>query len=366
MMLLGFALLAVVLAGLLEWWLCGHSLDYVQENLYPEQSLVEPDELFYLRISLKNTGRWTVPYLRVSLYFPRGFRLHDEAHARPDADRRTSSVTYSVWLRPHQELYLRVPVSVERRGRYVLCPLTVNGGDFLGITEQVRELRRFNEIVVAPKAAPEQALQPLRGGVLGETPVRRFLYEDPILTAGCRPYTGREPMRRISWTQSARGRGLMVKQADYTTEPLVTVLVNAETLQGDNAQAEGCFSLARTVCELLERQATPYELATNAMLEYGSTAHMAYVGLRDPMKLKRGLGEAHLRRAKEILGRALCRADMPGERFLLRAVGEGEMHSRILITTKDGMPPPEAIARVRAASGGALQILTPQEGGTTA
>ena len=42
-------------------------------------------------------------------------------------------------------------------------------------------------------------------GFLGDVSVRRFIYEDPVLTTGFREYTGREPMKHISWTQSARG-----------------------------------------------------------------------------------------------------------------------------------------------------------------
>ena len=45
------------------------------------------------------------------------------------------------------------------------------------------------------------------GGFLGELSVNRYLYEDPILTAGYRPYTSGDPMRSIAWKQSVRGTG---------------------------------------------------------------------------------------------------------------------------------------------------------------
>lgn len=57
------------------------------------------------------------------------------------------------------------------------------------------------------------------GGFLGELSVNRYLYEDPILTAGYRSYTSGDPMRSIAWKQSVQGQGLMVKKWDYTTEP---------------------------------------------------------------------------------------------------------------------------------------------------
>lgn len=359
-----FALALVGLAALAEWWLCAHGLDSVREDLYPEQGVVEPDEVFCLCIRLRNMGRWPVPYLRASLLLPREFVPQDMAHARQDRDQKFYTVSYSVWLRPRQEAVLRVPVRVPRRGRYVLDRLTVRGDDFLGLTGPLRQLERFNEIVVAPRAVPEPAVQALLGGVLGDVSVNRFLYEDPILTVGCREYTGREPMKQIAWAQSARGRGLLVRQADYTTEPSVTVLVNVEMPVSAQraAQLEACFSLARTVCQILEKRGVPYALATNSMLETGRLAgRTARTGTQGGMEVKRGLGEAHFRRALEVLGRATGQADRPGGLFLERAAGEGGVHSRILITPEAGMPEAGALARLRAASGGSLQILTPQE-----
>lgn len=365
MTMLVFALLVVALALLLEWWLCRYGLRAVQEEFCPEQSVVEPGETVWLRVRLKNTGRLLLPYLRASLVFPPGIIPCDEGHARQDVDRQFVAVSYSVWLKPRQERDLRIPVRIPRRGRYILPRLTVKGGDFLGVAEPLRELNRFNEVVVAPAPAPEPPVQLRLGGLLGDLSVNRFLFEDPILTAGCREYTGREPMRQISWAQSARGRGLMVKQPDYTTEPVVTVLVNvAVRSTGLGGQVEECFSLARTVCAVLERRMIPYSLALNSVLEYGRTNHMAYAGGQNPAKLKQGLGETHFRRALELLGRATSRVDLPGEPFLLRAAGEGGVHCRILITTRDGMPPAGAVAQLRAASGGELLVITPQEEAT--
>lgn len=353
MMGLLFILALAALAGGLEWWLRGHSLDTVREDLYPEKTVADPGEVFDLRICLRNTGRWPVPYVRASLFFPQEIR----SHAVQEGERTANSVSYAARLRPHQELTIRAPVSIARRGLYVLPRLTVRGGDFLGVDEQTRELMRFNEVVIAPAPAPEQPVQALLGGLLGDVSVRRFLYEDPVLTAGYREYTGREPMKQIAWAQSARGRGLMVRQPDYTTDPVVTVLVNTELRDaGQFAQREACLSLARTVCQILERQAVPYEMETNASLDY-----VAQVGNRGLLKLRRGLGEAHFRQALEILGRARERVRMSGEALLTRAAGCDGVHSRILVTTADGMPPEEALARLRTASGGRLVVLTPQE-----
>lgn len=355
-----FVLALAALAAALEVWLCRHSLDTVREDMYSERHVADPDEVFYLRIRLRNAGRWPVPYLRASVYFPREILPHDTAHVRQEVQegsKTVRTVSYATRLRPWQEQVIRVPISIPRRGQYLLPRLTLRGGDFFGVTEQSRELMRFNEVVIAPKPAPEQPVLAILGGILGDISVNRFLYEDPILTVGYREYTGREPMKQIAWAQSARGRGLLVKQPDYTTDPVVTVIVaTAQRALGPDPQLEECLSLARTVCHILERQAVPYDLEANAAL-----GNVAQIGSQGQLHLRQGLGEAHFRQALVILGRATGWVRLRSDPFVEQVSHKGGVHSRILVTTQEGMPSAGALARLRAASGGRLQILTPQE-----
>ncbi len=68
------------------------------------------------------------------------------------------------------------------------------------------------------------------GGVIGDISVNRFIFEDPMLTVGFSEYTGREPMRDISWTQSARLGRMMVKNYDHTVDLSVTILLNVQSV----------------------------------------------------------------------------------------------------------------------------------------
>ena len=78
-------------------------------------------------------------------------------------------------------------------------------------------------VVIPPRCENSNVLRTL-GGFLGDISVRRFILEDPLLTVGFREYTGREPMKSISWTQSARVGRPLVKQYDHTVDATVTVL----------------------------------------------------------------------------------------------------------------------------------------------
>ena len=61
--------------------------------------------------------------------------------------------------------------------------------------------------------------------------MNRFIMEDPVLRLGYRDYTGREPIKQISWTQTARMGRMMVSCQDYTVERTVTVMLNRTQLR---------------------------------------------------------------------------------------------------------------------------------------
>ena len=94
--------------------------------------------------------------------------------------------------------------------------------------------------------------------------------EDPISVNGYREYTGEEPMRQISWKQSAAHNALVVKRFDPVWQRSVLIALDTQ-LHGDFDeyidQQELCFSLARTVCEHLEQRRIGYELVTNAAIK---------------------------------------------------------------------------------------------------
>ncbi len=358
--MIAFVLLLVVLALLAQRSLSRGTRQRLSVTLHPEAPVAEPDRVFHLVLTVQNSSRRFVPFLRMSLYLPGEIQPMDLHHWRKDPDGRGGTLAHSAWLHPGQQLTLRIPLQIHHRGRYVFHRLHLYAGDFLGIQEEAWQLERFNEIVIPPTEAPELPLSPAMGSFLGNVSARRFILEDPILTTGFRPYTGREPMKSISWTQSARGQGLMVKSYDYSTEPRVSVLLNnAQPRSADPEELEDCYRLARTVCRLLEDRRIPYDLCTNAIPAGG------WADANHPT-VPQGLGAQHLERVLELLGRATHGAQCSAQTFALRCADSGTTCGRILITPTAGMPPESALTRLREVSGNNLLLLTPsvlQEGG---
>ena len=190
-----FALLLVATALGLERYSTVHSLDDVQGRLEVEDHLVEAGEPAVIHLVVRNSGpRWKM-FLAAKLHLNKEFLPCAEHHITQDQTGWGHTVRFTTWLRPGQEADFSTALRLERRGRYVLEPMQIIGGDFLGLAEQSRTERGFHELIVPPRECALPELEEMLGGFLGELSVNRYLYEDPILTAGYRPYTSGDPMR---------------------------------------------------------------------------------------------------------------------------------------------------------------------------
>lgn len=353
-MIILFAIVAVALVLTLQRRTGADRLADMKEDHRPDERLVDPDEKFHLDLTLQNTGRHYVLFARLEEQLGKAFRVYDQsARTRVNLEGGTD-VSFSTWLRPHQEIKFRIPVSISARGLYPLSPLKLSSGDFLGLDEQVRRAGQFRAVVVAPKEANDQRFADVLSGFLGDVSVRRFIHEDPVLTTGFREYTGREPMKHISWTQSARGQGLMVKKFDYTAEPRVSVLLNTDS-DAENREAllEKCYSLARTVCRILEEQGVQYDFITNADLAGFADGANHEIG--------EGLGANHFAAVLDCLGRATYYRAFTSERLLAKSIDSQLTRGRILITPSDDFDASRTLGQLRELSGGNLLILQADE-----
>ena len=324
-----FLILLLLLALAVQMRVFQCSLKMLRSDYWPERKIVDPEDPFDVVVSVRNMSSHYVPFVKVEEFFrePIYVQQQDE-HISGDAVRGGALFTGTADLRAYQEVQFRIPVAVRERGRYVLGHPELAGGDFLGLREKTRTMEQYREIVVAPREISEPEISQVMGSFLGDLSVRRFLYEDPVLTVGFREYTGREPMKMISWKQSARRGSWMVNQYDYTTEASVMVLLNLDSPMLTEERAEWCFSAARTVCAALEKQRIPYRFRTNAV-QAG--------GLNVDADVGEGLGEVHFLTVLECLGRGMAKAADSMERLIREAEERermaGEMSRGIVFLT---------------------------------
>ncbi|MBQ4577577.1 MAG: DUF58 domain-containing protein [Clostridia bacterium] len=351
--MLVFVLVLIAVAAAMQYWSLAHALDGVEHHYAPDRKLTEPGERFFLVNRVTNRSFRFVPYIEVSQLLPEAMEV--EGTATEAAAGNGKTLRYSLYLMPRQTWEQRVPVSVNRRGRYAFTSATLQGGGFLGTGELIAYSEQFEELVVMPAPCTAVGLDDTLGGFLGDRSVDRFILEDPVLTLGFREYTGREPMKAISWTQSARSGQLMVKKYDYTLELTATVLLNVECTRtkGWEERLEACFSLARTVCETLEEKRIPYRFVTNA----GAAGAVSLWS-----QVSDGMGAGHLTTILEGLGRATYEPLRPFAHTLEQCARHAEQgRTHILITPQRDDRWLQSLSRLEQLSGSRALILTAEE-----
>ena len=243
-----------------------------------DTSLVEPGEVATLQYSLSNPHRLPLLFVGFTLFFEPAVTVREDGEFRRlhvNTGDTGESVVHHFYLPAHSRFTGKVRLSLDRRGRHALGRYFIETGDFLGLYPIIRTDAIAARIICTCEKCGKEELE-LPGGEIGDISVRRFILDDPTMLLGYREYTGREPMKQISWPQTAKVGKLMVRQNDYTTNQVAAVLVNVDGAR--RARMEMCLKMVRTVCEQLEDAKIPYELMSNG----------------DLMSVPQGVGREHL------------------------------------------------------------------------
>ena len=270
-------------------------LDFLRISGETSTVLTAPGEAVSWTCRTENRSKLPVPFVRLELRFPNELipdNLDQWVRIHSHNGLQKWHVEERLALGARQSRSRKVTFVPSRRGSYTVGACRVSAGDLLGFQERSMEVPGGNLVVMPDNAKSSQSATAV-SGFLGDLSVRRFILEDPILTVGFRDYSGREPMKDVSWTRTAITGKLQVKQYDYTAEQTVTVLLNVEG--GQEEELEGCFRLARSVCQTLEQKKIPFAMATNGNLP-GPVSKLFH--------LSEGLGEQHLNTILYGLGRA--------------------------------------------------------------
>ena len=256
----------LVIIGVLESLSRHDNLRRVRVSFKTDMDMVEPGEPFTLHFTVKNQSSFPVLYVGFALSFGDMFEVHedDEWKSRHlEESIYGSTASYRFFLLPHKQFSGKMHISMKKRGIYDLGRSYIEKSDLLGLFPTVRS-NDIGIMMICTAKTTDIAEPATRGGFLGQTSVRRFIHEDPSMMIGYNDYTGREPMKQISWFQTAKRGELTVRQYDHTVDYNVNLVVNMDT---DNPLVkEECLSITRTVCEYLEKKKIPYAFYSNGDL----------------------------------------------------------------------------------------------------
>ena len=250
----------------------------LQVDFDVDTTLVEPQETATLYYTVTNPHRIPLLFVGLSLYLePDASVREDKEFIRVHVTRHETgtNVKHSFFLPARSRFSGKLHISLSRRGIHDLGKYFLETGDFLGLSPIIYNGQITKKIICTSEKCPEEDLD-FPGGEIGDISVRRFIIDDPTMLLGYRDYTGREPMKQISWNQTAKVGRLMVRQNDFTTDRIAMILVNMVSTM--RPQMEECLKIVRTVCEQLEDAKIPYAMMSNG----------------DLFSIREGIGREHL------------------------------------------------------------------------
>ena len=310
--------------------------------------LAEPGETIKLRYTVFNKGRRPVQYVGVSFSFDGQMQVISTSTGKAERSFTGINCSASYFIMPGQSAKCTIEFTLQKRGIHKIGLHYVEAGDFLGLRTVVKSFEPRTAVICTSRLSEQDIKVVVKGGYIGDITTRRFIMDDPSIIAGYREYTANEPMKKISWLQTAKQGKLMVKINDYTIDVNVTVALNMENYLSSGSQIEKCFELARSVCEELEDQKIPYMLITNG----------------DMGILERGLGRLHLLTVLRRIGNSGCACYSGFGSLVDKCIANRSGNTGYIVIT---MPlPPDGIAslaRLQSSSDREVLVLNPQKQG---
>ncbi len=135
-------------------------------------------------------------------------------------------------LMPYSSVKRLHTVKCLKRGSYKLTSAALSFGDLFGISEKTKISSFSTELLVYPKLLDLSELNLPSHSFMGEIAVKRWIIDDPFMTAGVREYLPGDPLSRINWKMSAKTLSLKVRNHDYTANPKLMIYFNVESEEG--------------------------------------------------------------------------------------------------------------------------------------
>jgi uncharacterized protein (DUF58 family) len=263
------ALIALAAAGLVAWALVEITgrlaLKAVEVDIALEPRRLIAGETAVLTVRLTNRKPLPVPWMELAVGLPEGV----EPLGREPGTRATS-VSAGFAPRGRERVTLRFPVVAVTRGAYVIGPLRLRAGDWLGFVQEERLDPLSVELVAhpAPVGVVDRHLASFRP--IAESATRRGLVPDPLRFRGVREHRGGDPMKEIHWKTSARLGSLQTKLYEPATSRDAIFLVNVASydqywIQIDPDGAELVIAATAELIRLAAKAGRQVGLVTNGL-----------------------------------------------------------------------------------------------------
>lgn len=156
---------------------------------------------------------------------------------RNELDEQRGLISGIFVLRGYRKCRRVWKVRCEKRGIMTINNVIITASDLFGLSKKAMVLEITDTVRVLPTPADMDTGELSGDLFIGNTQVRRFVLPDPFMISGAREYTGREPMNRIHWLQTARTGNIMVYKNEFTTERRIMIILNMQRSAGAYKQS---------------------------------------------------------------------------------------------------------------------------------
>jgi uncharacterized protein (DUF58 family) len=293
----------------------------VRLTLAPDRVVAGEEAIATLEIV--NRKPIPLPWLEARVFLGEGV---EPARAAPATPRGWIDCGFP--LRGRERLVVRLRVALPARGAYVIGPVRIRAGDWMGFVQVERTVPSRCEVIAypAPLAVRDRTLASLRP--LAETATRRGLVPDPLRFRGVRPHQRGDARKEIHWKASARLRELHTKLYEPATSLDSIFLVNVASyeqywIQADPEAVELVISAATELVRHAALAGRQVGLVTNGIDNLTHERPRSALG-RGPRPLTRSL---------EILARLSPYAVGAPETVFLRERGRLPWGATLVIVT---------------------------------
>jgi len=257
-------------------------------------------------------------------------------------------------LMPYQKVKRRQFLTCAKRGHYQFKTVSLSTGDAFGISERFTSVPSAAEIIVYPQLVPLENIPLPAHSWLGDIIVRRWIIEDPFLTAGIRDYAYGDPLNSVNWKATARTNRLQVSKKDYSADHHLMIYINFNQTEDfripivDEDLMEQAISYASSIAQ--------YAIANGIATGFGCNAYFDEMD-KKPIRIEPENSKQQLTYLFETLAKVKIGTSTFFEFFLQEDVDSHLEGTDILIITAivtDGM---RKIIKKLEAHGNSVEVL---------
>lgn len=289
-------------------------------------------ETVELTLEVRNRKYVPVTWLHVTDIFPSELLIENAQGAIEQVriNRTTNQGEFtSFWSAgAFGRLTRRFTIQCTQRGYHAYGPASLNTGDGFGMFSRRGVLPTQQRLIIYPRLYSIAELGLPAKNPFGERTATARLVEDPLHTAGIRPWQPHDGMKRVHWKATARHNELLSRFYQPSQEPQMMIFLNVATLErhwlGQIPELmERAISVAGSLAALCSEMRVPVGLIANGYLP----------GSDQPLRLLPGRSPEQLVRILELLAAVTGFAARPIEEMLLHESPRLPWGSTLLVVT---------------------------------